>query len=134
MKKMFTLLLSVGFFATSFAQNNRQQNDNNYGRNDRDIIASSASNSNVYGRDDHGMYDNRNNSFARERDAQIDRINRDFNYKIMAIQNNRYMRNHQKKLQIRDLTYERDRQLQMVNGRYNDQYRNAYGRNDQGRR
>jgi hypothetical protein len=131
MKKMFTLLLSVGFFATTHAQTNRQQNDYNFGRNSQNVIASRGGNNNSYDRNGHGIYDNRNNSFARERNAQNDKINSEFNYKIMAVENNPYMRNRQKRMQIRDLTYERNRQLQMVNSRYNDQYKSAY-KNDQG--
>lgn len=133
MKKMFTLLLSVGILATSYAQPNRQQNDKNFGKSGQNVIVSNGHNKNIYGRNDHGIYDNRN-PFARERDAQIDKINREFSYKVKAVENNRYMRSRQKKVAIRDLTNERNRQLQMVNARYNDKFRKAYGKNNQGRR
>lgn len=131
MKKMITLLLSFGLFATAFAQNNRQQNNSRYNRDDQ---YATTSNGKFDSRNDRKFYDDRSVSFARERDATIARINRDYNFKVMSIQSNRYMKNRQKKLAIRDVEFERARQLQMVNENYKSQLQNGYGRYDNGRR
>jgi hypothetical protein len=105
MKKIITLLFSTAIFATSFAQSNHRQAD----RNDNY----------VYNQRDH--FDNRNFS-PRERQFQIERINREFDFKIRAIQNNYTLRRHQKKVAIRNLEKERSIQIRMINA--NSHHRN----------
>ncbi|MEO8413580.1 MAG: hypothetical protein ABI472_07960 [Ginsengibacter sp.] len=100
MKKIITLLFSVGVFATSFAQNNP-------GRHDRDDRY-------VYNRNDH--FDKRGFS-ERDRYFQVERINRKFEFKVRAIQNDRRLRRHQKKVAIRNAERERSIQIQMLNAR-----------------
>jgi len=128
MKKIITLLFSVGAFATSFAQNgsHQQGNDKNVGtetkRNDQYGITKSNA--------DHGKFDNhRDNIYAfsaRERDQQIDMINHDFNYKIKSIQNSRNIRHREKKAMIQKAQLERAQQIQMVNSKFNSKYNSTY--------
>ncbi len=129
MKKMITLLLAAGFFATSFAQGHREQ-DSRYSNGQYAI----NSNNDYYNGNDRKNYDKKNASLMRERDYQIEKINREFTYKIMSVQNNRYMKNRQKKMAIRDLENQRARQIQMVVSRYNSSYKNGYGNYNNGRR
>jgi hypothetical protein len=115
MKKMITLMLSVALFASAFAQRSDRINDGRgYGRDGQYSTTSQVYNNN-------GNYnDGRNN-----RDFQIDKINREFSYKINAVANNPYLRNGQKRRAIRDLEKQRTAQIQMVKRSYNDrsQYR-----------
>jgi len=116
MKKIITLLFSVGAFATSFAQyNHRQNNDEREGQ-----YSTSSNGNRNYDRDDKewGHFNKGNNYSVRAKEFQIEKINRDFNYRVMAIQNDRYMRRREKKAAIRNAQNERSRQIQMVNERF----------------
>ena len=111
MKKIFTLLFFTGIVATSFAQYDHGQNDRNYNY--------------AYNQRDHS--DRGNFNPAKQRDFQIEKINRDFDYQVQAIQNDRYMRRHEKRIAIRNAEIERSRQLQLVDSQFsnfkNDHYR-----------
>lgn len=128
MKKILILLLSVGFFSATFAQGNHQQKDR-YDRNDQ---YASASNGRYGNQNDHRFDDHRNVSYENQRAIEIQRINREYNYKVQSIENNRYMKNRQKKLAIRDAMEERVNQIQMLNARYNGH--NSHGKYNNGRR
>jgi hypothetical protein len=99
MKQIFTLLICVGAFTTSFAQY-RSGHDN--GR---------------YAYDQKNHFDR---SHFESRDLQIEKINREFDFKINTIQHDWRLRRHQKKVAIRDLERERARQIQIVNARFRD--------------
>ena len=73
MKKIFTLLFSLGAFATSFAQTGHQNNNK---RNDQYVTTKSNTDYKKF--DDH--HDNIYNFSAKERDMQIAKINNDFNF------------------------------------------------------
>ena len=116
MKKLLTLLLSIGLFSATFAQGNHHKNEH-YKKNDH----YAASGNGQYHRENNGRYyQKRNVSYSNQRAEAIQRINRVYKYKVMSIQNNRYMKKHQKKLAIRDLQRERVQQIQMVNRRFNE--------------
>jgi hypothetical protein len=112
MKKILTLLLSLGIFTVSFAQSNHSRN-----WNDRDDAYSTASNGRYD--NDHHYDNNRNYSYANQYAMDIQRINDRYNYEVMSIQNNRYMKNHQKRVAIRNAERERDHQIQQINKKYN---------------
>lgn len=122
MKKILTLMLSVGIFSTSFAQSNHQRHQ--YDRSDQYATASN-------GRDDHHsdrQYDNnRNYSYANQQSMEIQKVNQDYNFQVMSIQNNRFMKNHQKKVAIRNAQKERDQQIQRINAKY-DRMNHDWGR------
>jgi hypothetical protein len=119
MKKILTLLLSVGIFSASFAQSNHQRNQ--YDRSDQYATASN-------GRYDHHndrRYDNnRNYSYENQQSLEIQKINEDYNYQVMSIENNRFMRNHQKKVALRNAERDRDQQIQRINAKYDHVNRN----------
>ncbi len=123
MKKIITLLFCVGAFTVSFAQYNHQRNDDrNYrSENNRDgQYANSSGDNRNYDRDRNDGYYNRENIFsARERDFQIEKINRDFIFRVKEIQNDCYLRRREKKAAIRNAEIERSRQIAMVNDRFN---------------
>jgi hypothetical protein len=114
MKKILTLLLSIGLFSASFAQSKHHKNDN-YNRNHHYARATAQQ---YPHQNDRRYYDNRNVSYSNQRAEAIQKINRVYNYKVMSIQNNRYMKKRQKKAAIHDLQKERARQIQMVNKRF----------------
>ncbi len=122
MKKLLTLLFLTGVFATSFAQYNQRGNQGNR----YDGQYATADNGRYSNRNDQRSYDGRNAYSERERRAQLDRINSYYNYKIMSIQNDRYMKRHQKKVAIRNIERERNRQIQMLNS----SFRNKSWHND----
>lgn len=126
MKKIITLLLSAGIITASYAQGNYGHN-NRYNRNKEYAPASHRGyNNRDYDRDD--MYKNRNNSFVDQRQIQIGRINRQFNYKVWSIQHNRYMSNRQKRFAIRDAKKERNYQILTINRQMNGYANNSYGK------
>lgn len=100
MKQLFTLLISLGAFATSFAQYSPGHRDDNY----------------VYSQNDHFG----GNFSPRDKEFQIQKINREFDFKINAIQSNWSLRRHQKKVAIRELERDRSRQIQIVNARFHN--------------
>jgi len=120
MKKILAVVFSLGLLSTAFAQGSHQRDrDITYGKPTNPVY-----NDNKYGRND-GYFS------AREKDAQISRINREFDYKIMAIKRNRYMRNAEKNREIRQLERERAQEIRELNQRFSRQnsgWKN--GRND----
>ena len=101
MKKIIAFLFSVAIFATSFAQDNHRQRD----------------------RDDRYVY-NQNGNYGKgynpekSREFQIAQINRNFDFKVRAIENDYRLRRHQKKVAIRVAERERQRQIRRVNSHF----------------
>lgn len=138
MNKIITLLISTGIFTASYAQENHGY-DNRYNRHDQYASASHGR----YDRDDEDDnddqrddgyrrdgYHQRNQSYAYQRQIQIDRINREYSYKVMSIQQNPYMSNRQKRIAIRDAKKERNYQMQIINRNMNGYANNSYGRDN----
>jgi hypothetical protein len=119
MKKVFALVFALGAMTAVFAQRGYDRRDES-----RDVILGQP-NRNVY--DEH-----RNDGYysIRERDAQIQRINREYNLRIESVKHDRYLRKAERKRQIRILENERDARIREVIERYN--YYN--GRNNRNRR
>jgi len=111
MKKVFVLALSLVAVTAVFAQRGYNQRNES-----RDVVLGQPNSRNVYG-NDRGY----NNGFSiRERDAQIQRINREYNRRIEAVKYDRYLRKAEKKRQVRFLENERDARIREVVQRYND--------------
>lgn len=98
MKQIFTLLISLGAFTTSFAQYHPDHRDDNT----------------TYNQSSH--FDHRK-SFVEDKHFLIMKINREYDSKIRAIQNDWTLRRHQKKVAIRALERERERQIRQVKER-----------------
>ena len=116
MKKIFTLLLSVSAFATSFAQSGHQANDkkgNKYVTN------------NEYKKID-SHRDNLYTFSAKERDKQIANINSNFNLKVKSIVSNRRIKKSEKRMLIQKAQKEKDQQIQAVNAKFNSKFNSAF--------
>src|SRR4051794_32189943 len=106
MKKLFAVLFSIGMVSTVFAQSNRHID---YPSNSRDVVLG-QNNRNIY---NDNRYDNY--SFSdRERETRIAQVNREFDFRIQAVQRDRYLRNAEKKRQVRSLEIERAEQIRLV--------------------
>ena len=124
MKQLFMLLLAAGAFTTTFAQS----------RYDRDDAHDQIS-----GRQyDPYQYKNGNqryNDYAfnrREQDARIENINRSFDARIYEVRTNRWMRNFEKRREIRQLEAQRSAAISDVMDRYNNRnmYEDRYAQNN----
>lgn len=115
MKRIFALMFSFGMVTVLFAQSGRgESRDVILGQDDR-----SVKDRTLYGNDRH--YGHNDDYFsARERDQMIDKIRRDYNWKIESVKHNRYMRNGEKRREIRFLENERDAKIRAIWKRWND--------------
>ena len=119
MKKILAVLLALGSITTVFAQHG-QRNES------RDVILGQGNNKTIY----NNRYDNYSMT-ARERDREIVRIQREYDQRINAVKWNRYLRNAEKRRQIRSLEAQRDQEIRWLNERfYSYNLNNSYGRND----
>jgi len=114
MKKIIALLFAVGIFATSFAQDNHRQRD----RDDRYVYSQNRNYHKVY-------------NLERNKEFQIAQINRNFDFKVRAIQNDYRLRRHQKKVAIRNAERERNVQIHLIKSRSGEWDRTH--RHDKGR-
>ena len=117
MKKLFALVFAIGAVTSVFAQRSYDRRDES-----RDVIL---------GQQNHSVYNNNrgNDGYfsTRERDDQIERINRNYNWRIQSVRKDRHLRNAEKKREIRFLENERDSKIREVVERYN--YYNNNNRN-----
>jgi hypothetical protein len=116
MKKIFTILLAIG--SVTFAS---AQSKGNWGHDDHKDVA--VNQPYDHSRNDAPGYGSSNYN-NRERDAQIQRINRDFDKKIAAVQRDRRMRSYEKSRQINILERERSAQIREVQMRFSRDQRN----------
>ena len=116
MKKIFTLLLSVGAFATSFAQSGHQANDKK-----RDQYVTNTEYKKI---DSHR--DNLYTFSAKERDMQIAKINSNFNLKVKSIISNRRIKKSEKRMLIQKTQKEKDQQIEAVNAKFNSRFNAAF--------
>ena len=96
MKKILALFVALGAMTAVFAQNGRSRNES------RDVILGNEKNRTVYNdRSDDRRYDDRGNRnySKRELEARIERINREFDWKVESVRRDRHMRNAEKKTQ-----------------------------------
>lgn len=140
MKKIFTLLFSTAMLSTAFAQYGQNEQRN---RHDDDVIV--YNNNRGYDKHDkdcdtdgHG-YDKHDKGYgrgayifsAREKDIQINQINRQYDYKIQDVRNRFGMGWYQKKRIIYNLEAQRDEEIAMVWHKFKSS-KNKFG--DYGRR
>lgn len=102
MKRILTLLIAVGAITLAQAQSSRSYPDGRY--ESRDVILG----------DRNGRYENNDRTYennsrytysfsARERDRQIERIDRDYARRIRQVERDRYIRSYEKYSHIRRL-------------------------------
>ncbi|HEU5166228.1 MAG TPA: hypothetical protein VFU29_11840 [Chitinophagaceae bacterium] len=135
MKKIFTLLVAVGFLTAMNAQTgsrdraNRdtrdQQTDQRSNNNGRDV----GVNDGRYDNDD--RYDNNFGSYNGNIRMQIAQVNRKYDFKIQKVKNDYFMRRNEKMRVIRSLEAQRQQEIRMMYARANKkgQHDRGYGSN-----
>ena len=112
MKRILTLLFAIGAITVAQAQNSRSYPDD---RSGRDVILGDRNDRND--RYD-GRYENNSRytySFsAKERDRQIDRIDREYDKRIRQVERDRYIRSYEKSSQIRRLEEQKRQEIAQV--------------------
>jgi len=139
MKRILTLLFAVGAITVAQAQNSRSYPDDRYGR---DVILGDRNDRNDRSDRNDRTYENNsryNYSFSsKERDKQIDRINREYDQRIRKVEKDRYSRSYERTSQVRRLEDQRRQEIAQVWERFrssNNQHAdNRYQRNDNNRR
>jgi hypothetical protein len=149
MKKLITLLLATGAFAAVHAQTSKDEarriilgqekgNNNSTSRNGRDV---------VLGGGNETTYPNSypNNYPSGSRQAEIDRVNREYDQKIWSIRNNNRLSSEEKTRIIRQLEQDRAKKIRQINqsDRYgygkkgkkydDDDYGKRYGKSNNGK-
>ena len=122
MKKIFTLLVAVGFITAINAQTGSRTRDNRdtrdqqtdqrvYNNKDVDI------NDGRYDNDD--RYDNNFGSYNGNIRMQMAQVNRKYDFKIQKVRNDHFMRRNEKMRVIRSLEAQRQHEIRMLNARNN---------------
>jgi len=102
MKKLFILLFSLGMLNTVFAQQSRVES---YGKTKNEVRQNAS-------------YSNNNSFSAKERDAQLAKINQEFDAKIKAAKKDRHLKNSEKNRQINMFEKQRDSRIKQVNAEF----------------
>ena len=122
MKKIFTLLVAVGFITAINAQTGSRTRDNRdtrdqqtdqrvYNNKDVDI------NDGRYDNDD--RYDNNFGSYNGNIRMQMAQVNRKYDFKIQKVRNDHFMRRNEKMRVIRSLETQRQQEIRMLYARSN---------------
>ena len=113
MKKIITLLASVLLVASAFAQH--KGNEKGYGHgNDKDV---------VYNDGRFNKNDNRERGYSfskKEKDMQINKINREYDRKIKAVRGKWFMSNAKKQRTIWVLEEDRKKEIREVYMKFNN--------------
>jgi hypothetical protein len=118
MKKIFTLLFSVGIVGSVFAQSGHQERikvskDITFNKAPETLMSSKTT-----------MYDNYSFNNA-DKDRKIREINKEYDRQIMQVKMNRRLRSFEKQRQIRMLEAQRDQKIRELN-----QHSKYQGHND----
>jgi len=123
MKKIFTLLVAVGFLTAMNAQTGSRDRDNRDTRdqrtdqrdnnNGKDVII----NDGRYDNDD--RFDNNFGSYNGNIRMQIAKVNRKYDLKIQRVKNDFFMRRFEKMRMIRSLEAQRQQEIRMLYARNN---------------
>lgn len=114
MKKIFTLLLAAGSITFVSAQSNNQRNGS---FNDKDVKQIQPPRQSDFEKNQPASFQTYSFSM-KDKDAQIKRINREFDQKIWAVKMNRRLRNQEKFRQIRMLENQRNQEIREVQLRW----------------
>jgi hypothetical protein len=122
MKKIFTLLVAVGFITAINAQTGSRDRDNRdtrdqqidqRGNNNKDVMI----NDGRYDNDD--RFDNNFGSYDGNIRMQIAQVNRKYDFKIQRVKNDYFMRRFEKMRVIRSLEAQRQQEIRMLYARNN---------------
>jgi len=122
MKKIFTLLVAVGFITAINAQTGSRTRDNRdtrdqqtdqRGYNNKDVDI----NDGRYDNDD--RYDNNFGSYNGNIRMQMAQVNRKYDFKIQKVRSDHFMRRNEKMRVIRSLEAQRQQEIRMLYARNN---------------
>ena len=120
MKKIFTLLVAVGFITAINAQTSSRDRDNRDTRDQQTDQRVNNKDFNVgdgrYGNDD--RYNN-TGSYNGNIKMQIAQVNRKYDFKIQKAKNDYFMRRNEKMRVIRSLEAQRQQEIRMLYARNN---------------
>ena len=122
MKKIFTLLIAVGFITALNAQTGSRDRDSRDSRDQQTDQRGNKSNDVVvndgrYDNDD--RYSNSAGSYNGNIRMQIAQVNRKYDFKIQKVKNDYFMRRNEKTRVIRSLEAQRQQEIRMLNARNN---------------
>ena len=118
MKKIFTLLVAVGFITAINAQtgsrgrDNRDNQQNDQRGNSKDVVVNN-------GRYDNDDRYNNIGSYNGNIKMQIAQVNRKYDFKIQKVKNGYFMRRNEKMRVIRSLEAQRQQEIRMLYARNN---------------
>ena len=120
MKKIFTLLVAVGFITAINAQTGSRDRDNRDTRdqqtdqrgNNRDVVVND-------GRYDNDDRYNNVGSYNGNIKMQIAQVNRKYDFKIQKVKNDHFIRRNEKMRMIRSLEAQRQQEIRMLYSRNN---------------
>lgn len=116
MKKIFTLLLAAGAVGIASAQKPILKS-NSFDNKHESAMVQTDFRQPGFERPNSSSFDSY--SFTlKEKQAQIQKINREFDQKINAVKKNRRLRSSEKSKQVRMLEKQRDEQIRQVEMRY----------------
>ena len=120
MKKIFTLLVAVGFITAINAQTSSRDRDNRDTRDQQTDQRVNNKDFNVgdgrYGNDD--RYNN-TGSYNGNIKMQIAQVNRKYDFKIQKVKNDHFIRRNEKMRVIRSLEAQRQQEIRMLYARNN---------------
>lgn len=125
MKKVFTLLVSLIMVAAAFAQYDPDYERKNGYDKEKDAVY----NDSRYNKDDRRKIDDRYSFNIRERDREIAKINREYDYRIQAVRYKYFMPNFRKERLIQNLENQRRDEIRNIYSNYG-QRRNHAGNFD----
>lgn len=123
MKKIFTLLVAVGFITAINAQSGSRSRDNRDTRDQQTDQRGNTYNKDVivndgrYDNDD--RYDNNFGSYNGNIRMQVAQVNRKYDFKIQRVKNDYFMRRNEKMRVIRSLEAQRQQEIAMLYARNN---------------
>lgn len=119
MKKIFTLLFATAMLSTAFAQYGQK----GQGNKGNDVYASNDNRGfDKYDKGSYGAYI----FTAREKDMEIARINREYDYKIRSVRAKLFISWFHKKRLINNLELQRDNEIHEVMHKFNSP-KNKFG-------
>lgn len=117
MKKIFTMMIAAMMINSAFAQYGQKEDRN---VREREDIAKADGRP---GYDRYDRHDDRGNTYyftEREKDMQINQINRAYDYKIRSVQNRFFMSWYEKKRQVKLLEQQKDCEIKAVMDKFYD--------------
>ena len=123
MKKIFTLLVAVGFITAINAQTSSRDRDNRDTRDQQTDQRGNNKNNDVvindgrYGNDD--RFNNNAGFYNGNIKMQIAQVNRKYDFKIQKVKNDHFVRRNEKMRVIRSLEAQRQQEIRMLYARNN---------------